>query len=69
MKKIIFSMLALVAGGFALTSCQDQLDIEQKGVIAIDAFYETDADVEKALSAAYENFNGNTMGRAMGPGI
>ena len=62
-------MLALFAGGFAMTSCQDQLDIEQKGVVDIDAFYETDADVEKALAAAYENFNGNTMGRAMGPGI
>ncbi|MBR0165642.1 MAG: RagB/SusD family nutrient uptake outer membrane protein [Prevotella sp.] len=69
MKKIIFSMLALVAGGTALTSCGDKLDIEQKGVIAIDNFYETDADVEKALAAAYENFQGNTMGRAMGPGI
>ena len=64
MKKIIFSMLALVAGGTALTSCEDQLDIEQKGVIAIDDFYKTDADVEKALAVAYENFQFNTVGLA-----
>ena len=69
MKKIILSVLALFAGGVAFTSCEDQLDIEQKGVIAIEDFYETDDDVWKALASAYENFNGNTMGRAMGPGI
>ena len=61
-------MLALVAG-VSFTACEDQLDIEQKGVVAVENFYKTDADCEKALAHAYENFQGNTMGRAMGPGI
>ena len=68
MKKIIIPMLALVAG-VSFTACEDQLDIEQKGVVAVENFYKTDADCEKALAHAYENFQGNTMGRAMGPGI
>lgn len=68
MKKIIIPMLALVAG-VSFTACEDQLDIEQKGVVAVENFYKNDADCEKALAHAYENFQGNTMGRAMGPGI
>lgn len=28
------------------TSCEDQLDIEQKGVIPSEKFYQTDADAE-----------------------
>lgn len=35
------------------TSCEDQLDIEQKGVISSENFYKTDADAEAALVAAY----------------
>ena len=61
-------MLALFAG-VSFTACEDQLDIEQKGVQAVENFYKNDADCEKALAHAYENFQGNTMGRAMGPGI
>ena len=61
-------MLALFAG-VSFTACEDQLDIEQKGVVAVENFYKNDADCEKALAHAYENFQGNTMGRAMGPGI
>ena len=68
MKKIIIPMLALFAG-VSFTACEDQLDIEQKGVQAVENFYKNDADCEKALAHAYENFQGNTMGRAMGPGI
>ena len=70
MKKIIFSMLALVAGGAALTSCEDKLDIPQKASLTTGTFYQTDADAEKALAAAYEGFQINTMGRVQdGPGI
>jgi len=71
MKKILFPMFALIAG-CALTSCEDQLDIEQKGTITTSNFYATDADCEKALAAAYEGFMINTLGRTTvpaGPGI
>ena len=69
MKKIIFSMLALVAGGVALTSCEDKLDIAQKASLTTATFYQSDEDAAKALASAYEQFQCNTMGRAMGPGI
>ena len=55
-------MLALAAG-VAFTSCEDKLDIEQKGTVAVEQFYQTDADCEKALTAAYEYFLVNTMSR------
>ena len=45
------------------TSCEDQLDIEQKGVILSENFYKTDADAEAALVAAYEGFMCNVVGR------
>jgi len=72
MKKIIFSMLALVAGGVALTSCDDKLDIAQKASLTTGTFYQTDADAEKALASAYEALQINTVGRTSlsnGPGI
>ncbi len=62
-------MLALVAGGAALTSCNDKLDIEQKASLTTATFYQSDDDAAKALASAYEQFQCNTMGRAMGPGI
>jgi len=71
MKKIIIPMLALTAG-ITFTSCEDKLDIEQKGTISTENFYKTDADCEKALAAAYEAFMVETFGRttlANGPGI
>ena len=62
-------MLALFAG-VAFTACEDQLDIAQKGTMTTDSFYKTDADAEKALASAYENFQVNTVGRTtLGPGI
>lgn len=72
MKKTIYSALALAAGLAALTACEDQLDIEQKGVTATENFYNTDADAEAALVAAYEGFMCNVCGRQPdmgGPGI
>lgn len=71
MNKYIIAMLALSAG-VAFTSCEDQLDIPQKGVVASDAFFKSDADCEKSLASAYENFMVNTVGRTSlsnGPGI
>jgi hypothetical protein len=62
-------MLALFAG-VAFTACEDQLDIAQKGTMTTESFYKTDADAEKALASAYENFQVNTVGRTtLGPGI
>ncbi|MEE1383708.1 MAG: RagB/SusD family nutrient uptake outer membrane protein [Segatella copri] len=75
MKKILFStILTLAAAGTMTltTSCEDQLDIEQKGVISSDNFYQTDADAEAALVAAYEGFMCNVVGRnhdGGGPGV
>ena len=62
-------MLALVAGGVAFTSCEDKLDIPQKASLTTATFYQTNEDAAKALASAYEQFQCNTMGRAMGPGI
>ena len=63
MKKTLYSALALAIGAMALTSCEDKLDIEQKGVTSIENFYKTDADAEAALAAAYEGFMCNVVVR------
>ena len=71
MKKIIIPMLALVSG-VALTSCEDQLDIQQKGATDIASYYTSDADCEAALAATYESFTLYTESRGNGddgPGI
>ncbi len=67
MKKILFPMFALLAG-VALTSCEDKLDIEQKGSMTTDNFYKTDADCQKALASAYEGFALYTESRGSGEG-
>ena len=65
-------MLALTAG-VAFTSCEDQLDIPQKGSITTENFYQSDADCLKALASAYEGFALYTESRGNGevgaPGI
>ena len=63
-------MLALCAGA-AFTSCEEKLDIEQKGSMTTESFYKTDADCLKALSSAYEGFALYTesRGNGEGPGI
>lgn len=52
MKKIFIALIA-TAAAFAFTGCESKLDIEQKGVIAQENFYKTDADAESALTSAY----------------
>ena len=54
MKKILLPILL----GFALVavSCESRLDIPQKGVVALDTFYETEADAEAARNDMYANF-------------
>lgn len=75
MKKILFSTILTLAATATMTlttSCEDQLDIEQKGVIPSEKFYQTDADAEAALVAAYDGFMCNVVGRnhdGGGPGI
>lgn len=56
-----------VALGFS--ACNDKLDIAQKASLTTATFYQTDDDFAHALGSAYEQFQCNTMGRAMGPGI
>ncbi|WP_304632756.1 RagB/SusD family nutrient uptake outer membrane protein, partial [uncultured Muribaculum sp.] len=55
MKKILYPILALCATMF-LSGCEDRLDIEQKGVISADDFYQTDADAQNALNNLYQCF-------------
>jgi len=59
MKKLyLFAMLGVA---FGFTACEDQLDIPQKATLTTETFYQTDADAEKALASAYEQFQCNTM--------
>ncbi len=55
MKKIFLSV-ALLSGLMCATSCEDMLDIEQKGASSTDTFYKTDADAESALTAMYATY-------------
>ena len=56
MKKIIVFGFTCAAALAAFTSCnQSLLDIPQKGVVAYETFYQTDADAESALVSAYAN--------------
>ena len=60
MKKIVYSVLA-IAALFMGVSCEKNLDIPQKGVIAYETFYKTDEDCEAALLAAYAQFAENVV--------
>ncbi|WP_290045224.1 RagB/SusD family nutrient uptake outer membrane protein [uncultured Muribaculum sp.] len=55
MKKILYPILGLCAAMF-LGGCEDRLDIEQKGVISADDFYQTDDDAQNALNNLYQCF-------------
>jgi hypothetical protein len=57
MKKYIILGLSVALAVFSTTSCNpDLLNIQQKGVIAYEDFYQTDEDAESALVAAYTSF-------------
>ena len=62
MKKILYFTLATFAL-LAVASCEKNLDIPQKGVTAIETFYQTDADAEAALAAAYARFATRVTGQ------
>ena len=55
MKKLVYSVLAIAALLMGV-SCEKNLDIPQKGVTAIETFYQTDEDAEAAMIAAYARF-------------
>lgn len=60
MKKIYFPLLG--AAALMASACEDRLDIEQKGVIALESFYKTDADAENAVNNLYQSFCLNIAG-------
>ena len=60
MKKIIIP--ALIGLAFVAVSCQDKLDIPQKGVITPELFYASDDDAEAALVNMYDNYIDNVAG-------
>ena len=64
MKKIIIPVILGCA--FVAVSCEDKLDIPQKGVISTENFYASDADAEAALADMYDNYIDNV---AMAAGI
>ena len=60
MKKIFILILSGLA--FMAVSCQDKLEIEQKGVVSYDNFYASDADADAARADMYVNFLTNVAG-------
>ncbi|MDE5882955.1 MAG: RagB/SusD family nutrient uptake outer membrane protein [Muribaculaceae bacterium] len=59
MKKIF---IPFVAAAMLFGGCEDRLDIEQKGVISTDMFYQTDDDAQNALNNVYQSFALNVAG-------
>lgn len=56
--KLKYILTGVLAAGVLLTanSCEDNLDIAQHSVVAIDDFYKTDTEAEEAIVAAYYQF-------------
>ncbi len=52
----------MLSGMMCATSCEDMLEIEQKGTSSTDTFYKTDADAESALTAMYATYIGEIGG-------
>lgn len=63
MKKILGLALA---SALMFPACEDELEIEQKGVTAIENFYQTDEHAEQAMVAAYQGFLWNICSREGG---
>lgn len=61
MKKISLSILA-IAALLATSACEDRLNIPQKGVTAIENYYNTEEDAVGAMVAAYSQFSDYVMG-------
>ena len=70
MKKSLFIIMVGLAGLFATSCNEDLLDIPQKGVIPMEAFYQTDEDAESALTSVYHGFATNMCSvKAIGQNI
>ena len=68
MKKIFIALTIAIAALF-LTGCESMLDIQKKGVISMEDFYQTDEHAESALVNAYYQAGrwlSNTMGTEAG---
>lgn len=63
MKKYKYILPVLFGAVTLFSACsEDKLEIPQKGVVSLDAFYKTDADAESALVNAYGDFAQNIGG-------
>lgn len=60
MKKILLPLFACALLG--AVSCESMLDIPQKGVVAYETFYASDADATAAITSMYANFVENVAG-------
>ncbi len=57
MKKIFIPILCGLA--LVASSCEDMLEIPQKGVVSYDSFYQSDDDAAAALAGMYANYISN----------
>ncbi|MBQ8808925.1 MAG: RagB/SusD family nutrient uptake outer membrane protein [Bacteroidales bacterium] len=60
MKKIIYSLMAFALLG--AVSCESMLEIPQKGAVAYETYYASDADAEAAITSMYANYIQNVAG-------
>jgi hypothetical protein len=57
MKKYIFVAMACLMA-FGISSCSDNLDIQQHGVLNKESYYKTDDDANEVLTAVYKDIAG-----------
>jgi hypothetical protein len=58
MKRITIIYLAAIAMMFSMLSCDDELDIVQKGAISLEEYYGSDESAEGAVTAIYGELRG-----------
>jgi hypothetical protein len=51
-----YTVFSILAAAVLLCSCEDKLDIPQKGVTNVENFYQTDEDAMEAITAVYNNW-------------
>lgn len=65
-KHISLFLAGMALCGGAMTSCMDELDIEQHGVLNYTTFYQTDDDAEAAIVAVYLEQSGSAYNAVLG---
>jgi len=65
-KNISLLMAGMLLLGGSMTSCMDQLEIAQHGVLDYNTFYQTDEDAEAAINAVYLQQRGLSYNYIMG---